>query len=513
MQTEMKQRWISIFLCCVLLLSFLCGIIPAAQPASAVEISYYGREQLAQLNNATALLYAYDQIVAGVEEAAASISVYNGTNALSSTELKTVMSAYTRDHVEHFWVSGSYTYTTSGNTCVSLKPSYTMDKTDIAFARSAFDAAVAQILYGMDNGMSELERELYLHDKLASVVTYKSGDNAHNAYGALVNGTAVCEGYAKALQYLLQRAGIQSFLVFGESVNPATQKRESHAWNYVRIDGKYYHVDATWNDQGETLYHAYFNQTDKVIKRDHAIDGTNYPLPSCTATDAMYFTGKDTYLDSYDVDKVAKLLKNNGLSVHLYIADGDTSAFWEWAKKNISAIAKKVNVTGSYSYSAKFLGGEIVLAITPKNQQPSTETSKPSTETSKPSTETSKPSTETSKPSTETSKPSTETSKPSTETSKPSTETSKPSTETSKPSTETSKPSTETSKPSIDTTEPATKPTESQTESPKDETGAGSEEDTLEKKPVSPIVVAVAVVGGAALVVSLTRSNKGKRKR
>ena len=107
----MKRRWISLFLCCALLLGFLPGIIPSAQAAPAVTVSYYGRDQLAGLNNAAALLYAYDQIVAGVESATEKITIYNGTNAISSAELKTVMHAYLRDHAEHFWMGGSYTTT------------------------------------------------------------------------------------------------------------------------------------------------------------------------------------------------------------------------------------------------------------------------------------------------------------------------------------------------------------------------------------------------------------------
>ena len=370
MQTKMKQRLIGIFLCCVLLLGVLSGITPSVQAAPSVATSYYGREQLAQLNNASALLYAYDQIVAGVESAAEQIQVYDGTNTISTAELETVMDAYLRDHTEHFWIGDSYTTTSSGGTCRSIKPKYSMTGAALKQARTAFDNAVNQILSGLNSGMSELERELYLHDKLASIITYANGNNAHNAYGAIVEKTAVCEGYAKALQYLLQRAGIQSFIVNGHGQNPSAGSIEPHAWNYVRINGKYYHVDLTWNDQGNTLFHAYFNQTDRVILEDHAISATNYPLPSCTATDAMYFTGKDTFLDSYDIEKLAKLLKDNHLQVHVYIPDTPVSEFWQWLKQNISSIARKAQVSGSYTYGYRSLGKELVLSITPMNSQP-----------------------------------------------------------------------------------------------------------------------------------------------
>ena len=93
-----------------------------------------------------------------------------------------------------------------------------------------------------------------LHDRLAAQVMYDgSAANAHDAYGALVDGKAVCEGYAKAFQYLLQKAGMQSFLITGSSTNPVSGTAEGHAWNVVRVAGEYYHVDTVWDDQANTF--------------------------------------------------------------------------------------------------------------------------------------------------------------------------------------------------------------------------------------------------------------------
>lgn len=85
------------------------------------------------------------------------------------------------------------------------------------------------------------------------------------------------------------RAGIQSFLITGSSVNPSTGTSEGHAWNAVRIDGKYYHVDVTWDDQGDNLFYAYFNKSTAVIREDHTIDEPAYALPVCTGEEADYF--------------------------------------------------------------------------------------------------------------------------------------------------------------------------------------------------------------------------------
>ncbi len=325
-------------------------------------VPYYGRTQLATMPNSVALLYAYDQIAAGVEASAESIEVYNGVDALSKDELTMVMEVYRRDYAHHFWLGNGYSYSSTSTTVVSVIPTYILSGAELETAKAAFEEKVDEILAGLTLNMTEFERELYLHDKLAGMITYEFADNAHNAYGAIVEGKAVCEGYAEALQYLLQRAGIQSFIAIGTSINPGSGSAENHAWNYVRIDGRYYHVDLTWNDQGEDLYHAYFNQTDAVIQEDHAISACDYALPVCNDTAAQYFTGKDTYLDSYSADVLGQLLKNNGMKVHVYIP-GSVNDFINWYYANISSIAASAEVSGAFSYGYQRLGRELILIL------------------------------------------------------------------------------------------------------------------------------------------------------
>ena len=333
-------------------------------PYVLVEIvPYYGRTQLATMPNSTALLYAYDQIVAGVEASAESIEVYNGIDAISPVELEMVMEVYRRDYAHHFWLSNTYSYSSTSATVVSVMPQYILSGTELEEAKAAFEQKVAEILSGLTSDMTEFQRELYLHDLLAEMVTYESGAHAHDAYGAIVEGKAVCEGYAEALQYLLQRAGIQSFIATGTSMNPATGRTENHAWNYVRIDGEYYHVDLTWNDQDAYLFHAYFNQTDAVIQENHVIADTVYALPVCDAVAAQYFTGKDTYLDSYTTESVGQLLKDNGMQVQVYIPDS-VDDFISWYYANILSIAKNAGVSGGFSYGYVQLGREVILILT-----------------------------------------------------------------------------------------------------------------------------------------------------
>ena len=179
-----------------------------------------------------------------------------------------------------------------------------------------------------------------------------------------MEGKAVCEGYAEAFQYLLQKAGIQSFIITGSSVNPGTGESEGHAWNAVRIDGRYYHVDLTWDDQGEHLFYAYFNKTDAAIREDHSINATDYPLPVCNSVNADYFYVNGGTLPLFDLDAVADLLKNGGGTARVYVT-GDTAAFISDFRNNASALISRLGYTGSCSFGYANLGRELILSLTP----------------------------------------------------------------------------------------------------------------------------------------------------
>ena len=159
--------------------------------------------------------------------------------------------------------------------------------------------------------------ELQLHDILCKRVSYSKVANklSYTAYGALVKGDAVCEGYTRAMQLLLYEFGINSTTVTGYAGQP-------HMWNLVELDGKWYHLDVTWNDTNNGYRHTYFNLTDPGISKDHIINADfenfskdevlsgepfNYKLPICNSTDYYYFT-KTGYTFDNDVDKLAELI-------------------------------------------------------------------------------------------------------------------------------------------------------------------------------------------------------------
>ncbi len=321
---------------------------------------FYGRSVLAKRSNATALLAAYDRIVAGVEKMETQISLKDPKHPITVNELMDVIICYVNDYPHHFWVGKGISYSYLGSTVYTYVPEYTVSKNQLTAAKNAFDLAVKRILKGIDASMSQYDRELLLHDRLAACTTYEYTDNPYTAYAALVEGRAVCEGYARAFQYLCYQVGIPCAVVTGTSVNPATGEPEGHAWNLPQIDGKYYHVDVTWDDQDSTLFYAYFNLTDEMIKEDHAIDTSIYSFPSCTATTANYFVKNGGMLSiPYSVDEVAQLLDAGDGRARVYVNSVDE--YWQWIEDNSDELAKKLKIKGGYSYGYSTLGHEMIL--------------------------------------------------------------------------------------------------------------------------------------------------------
>lgn len=138
-----------------------------------------------------------------------------------------------------------------------------------------------QVLSGLP-GNTEKQIK-HIHDYLVDNLTYDqniSGSNIYNLYGALVNKTCVCEGYAKAFKYLLDEAGIDCVIVIGTGTN-LKGETENHAWNYVAVNGSWYAIDTTWDDPivqgGGTLLssykYKYYLKGLVTISKDHIANG------------------------------------------------------------------------------------------------------------------------------------------------------------------------------------------------------------------------------------------------
>lgn len=226
------------------------------------------------------------------------------------------------DHPELFYVEGySYTKYTRGDrlTSIHFSGTYNTD-VDTAVVRSEeIRTAAEQILAGIDRNAGQYEKVKYVYDTIIRNTDYdmNAPDN-QNIYSVFIHHASVCQGYAKAAQYLLDRLGVECTLVLG-----TVETGEGHAWNLVKVDGEYYYLDATWGDVSYQMEDAqpaegaaqnampeinydYLNVTTRELLRTHSVSD-EIPMPLCTATEANYYVREGALFREYDREQMAEL--------------------------------------------------------------------------------------------------------------------------------------------------------------------------------------------------------------
>lgn len=184
--------------------------------------------------------YVYDALVTGCKDAKADIKIdISGKSIDFNKDLSFIFNMFYSDYPEYFWVTGGWGagFEQKGSTItLTMQPTYSFTGSALTSAKSAYNAKVDELSKGL-SGKSDYEKSKIIHDRLIDTVTYVSTNNDQNAYGALVEGKAVCNGYARAYQHLMNKAGIPTWFVRGSSINPSTGTSIGHAWNIVKLDG------------------------------------------------------------------------------------------------------------------------------------------------------------------------------------------------------------------------------------------------------------------------------------
>ncbi len=383
-------HWAIIFSVALLSLTTAFLLTTGALTAHADEpLEQYGRNGLDVLDGDTDnLVGVYDLLVAGVNAKSAEISTTSIPVEVGN--VGKIMEALRNDHPEFYYLSGGFSYSSYVESSVSylysVLPVYIDALTDDASA-ALFEAGIQEVMTDahLRPGMDVVEKERALHDALCRKVTYELyAPNAHSAYGALVDGEAVCEGYARAFQLLLNRVGISSHVVTGDANNGTGT--EAHAWNLVKIGSYYCYTDVTWDDQTtpdnqyDNIYYGYFNLSDHMISEDHSagIDYAALPDTSDTTQDYSIF-----YSDRYShrlglvveqwsisdlmVEEVAELLRVNGVA-RIYVREGEKSTvagnLWTWYEAHVGSIVSNLGVSGlAYSYGYSCSGREVHLKL------------------------------------------------------------------------------------------------------------------------------------------------------
>ena len=176
-----------------------------------------------------------------------------------------VIYAFNNDYYEYAWNTGIGAY--------DFKVTYLMNKGTYKSTKDDFEESVSEILSLVDDSMSDAYKALIVHDYLVANTVYASNEKMrYSMYGCIEESKAVCQGYAQAFSYIMNLLGIECHVIKSEEM--------WHSWNYIKIDGKYYHVDLTFDDptikKGEKEYdltgqvlHDYFLISDSKIKKTH----------------------------------------------------------------------------------------------------------------------------------------------------------------------------------------------------------------------------------------------------
>ncbi len=208
-----------------------------------------------------------------------------------------------------FWLDGTYEIVDGKVSSTTLY--FHCNKDEAVKKQAEIDAKVKEIMAAFPKNATTNDKLKVFHDYVIKHCSFtKDGTYVQTIYGALVEGKVQCEGYAKVMGYLCDKAGIENMLIVGTN-----NQKASHAWNLVKVDGDWYNIDLTWDDPANKtdpnyVRYTYFNVTDaEILNKTHFQDLTYFTPPKATATKANYQMTYGYYAKSYD--EAMKIIKDD----------------------------------------------------------------------------------------------------------------------------------------------------------------------------------------------------------
>ncbi|NLL63860.1 MAG: hypothetical protein GX241_06490 [Ruminococcaceae bacterium] len=258
--------------------------------------------------------------------------------SLSDDEFKKVFCALSYDNPDLFFLDNKFTLTSLGSVNYFI-PHYALTKEDYENKIQFVNTEAEKIIIEANKFTTEYDKELYVHDYLASVCQYANNTDkmACTIYGLLIDGHANCEGYSRTAQFIFNKLGIKNHLVTGMAFNEQGVN-EGHMWNVVKIDGKSYNLDITWDDYSfdekvnnpdNSPSHIYFNISTKDLSVTHEADSDDL-WAECTAESYGYFRNKGLLFSKVGIGmenairrEVIEVFKKGNRSIEIAFTDID----------------------------------------------------------------------------------------------------------------------------------------------------------------------------------------------
>lgn len=149
----------------------------------------------------------------------------------------------------------------------------------------------------IDSDMTEFEKVKAVNDYIVLNTKYSENTKAspHSVYAILTEKKGVCQGYALLAYKMLNKLGFDVYYVTG------TAGGIGHAWNLVKVDGKWYQLDTTWNDpvpdRKSQVSYQYFLVTDKQLSKNHEWDRAKYPATTSDDFSSIHNTSSTFVVD------------------------------------------------------------------------------------------------------------------------------------------------------------------------------------------------------------------------
>lgn len=237
--------------------------------------------------------------------------------------------AVLKDHPEIFWVHNRekiYKTTYSDSDYCVFTPGYTYTDSEIDEIQMAMEQSFQEVRALIPEDAGDYEKVRIVYTYVIDHTQYQTGEDDQSIAGVFWKKSAVCAGYAGAVQYLLERLDIPCIYVDGSTKGST----EGHAWDIVKIGQEYYYVDATNGDQPDFLNgDAAQLEEHKTIIYDYLCpfpeeyEKTYTPseeltVPACTAKDLDFYVLNQGYFEDYswqDIYDYCKMRLDNGAAV------------------------------------------------------------------------------------------------------------------------------------------------------------------------------------------------------